>query len=378
MAKTLMELAEEFKSLGWSVDLISPEDLLPDLSYDKPWSQIKNQYQDALRQYLHDHAAEYQVVEYDHSYLPYPRKEFCSSTLFVARSQLLAHHLLVIKIPSPSFIDLLTIRSWRTWKIKIRSLLKYKTNLKEQHRAVESAHTTVQEADIIVVLNQADRSELVKRGITAEKIYVVPNAIDKGDLPSLQRSSKSLIHSNQVAFIGTFDFRKGALDFPKIVSIIHRQIPDTRFRLIGTKGLYLDKDQVLSFFPRKLKPYIEVIPTFEPEQLSCLLKPCSIGIFPSYLEGFGLGILEMLTASIPVIAYDVPGPSMMLSKEYLVAPGDILSMTQKVIDLLINQDKLEAARKWAKSRSEDFRWNQIAQITSQIYIDNWQKIQAKY
>jgi hypothetical protein len=53
-------------------------------------------------------------------------------------------------------------------------------------------------------------------------------------------------------------------------------------------------------------------------------------------------------------------------------------MTQKVIDLLINQDKLEAARKWAKSRSEDFRWNQIAQITSQIYIDNWQKIQAKY
>mgnify|MGYP002785256976 FL=1 len=77
----------------------------------------------------------------------------------------------------------------------------------------------------------------------------------------------------------------------------------------------------------------------------------------------------MLAASIPVIAYNAPGPPMMLPSEYLVAPGDTDSMSAKVIDLLKDIKKLAQARVWAKERSQEFCWQKIAEKTSQIYLE---------
>jgi glycosyltransferase involved in cell wall biosynthesis len=87
------------------------------------------------------------------------------------------------------------------------------------------------------------------------------------------------------------------------------------------------------------------------------------------LEGFGFGVLEMLAASIPVIAYDSPGPPMMLPPQYLVPKGDIKSMSGKVINLLHNRKKLDNARIWAKQQSKQFNWQTIAKITRETYLN---------
>jgi len=84
----------------------------------------------------------------------------------------------------------------------------------------------------------------------------------------------------------------------------------------------------------------------------------------------------MLAASIPVIAYNAPGPPMMLPSEYLVSPGDTESMSAKVIDLLKDKSKLAQARVWAKERSQKFCWQEIAKHTSQTYLEYWQRKQA--
>ena len=78
----------------------------------------------------------------------------------------------------------------------------------------------------------------------------------------------------------------------------------------------------MNYFPKKLRGYIEVIPQFHPDELPILLSSCSLGIFPSYLEGFAFGVLEMLAAALPVIAYDTPGAPMMVPEQYLV-PSDV-------------------------------------------------------
>ena len=377
MAKALIELAEELELLGWSVDMLSPDDLLPAELKGKPWNQVRWHYQEALKQYLQLHAAKYNVVEYDHSYLPYPRDEFSSDTLMVARSQLLVHHLETIQIPSPSISDLIRIHSWHTWKIKIRSFLKKHEDFRSRRKALENAQLTIHEADITIVLNQIDRSELLRQGISSERIYVIPNGLSAKFRALFHNISTDLPEEQRIVFIGTFDFRKGALDFPEIVRIIHDRIPSIKFRLIGTKGLYSHPKQVLALFPNYLRPHIEVIPAFQPKELPSLLSSCSIGVFPSYLEGFGLGVLEMLAASLPVIAYDAPGPPMMLPPDYLVAPGDTQGMSNKVVDLLQNPEKLKLARTWSKEQSLKFSWEQIARQTSQIYQKNWQMKQIK-
>jgi glycosyltransferase involved in cell wall biosynthesis len=159
------------------------------------------------------------------------------------------------------------------------------------------------------------------------------------------------------------------------VKHIIKSVPDVSFRLLGTVR---SEDDVLAFFQQEDRGRLEIIPQYNPDKLPGLLAPCSVGIFPSYIEGFGFGVLEMLAASIPVIAYNSPGPPMMLPPDWLVPRGDTRAMSARVVDLLLDNRRLIQARAEAKRRSEEFCWKTIARQTSEIYFQRWQKKQAGY
>lgn len=355
MARALLALSVEFKNLGWEVSLISSDELSEN-------NQAKFDYAEALRRYLCRHAADYDVIEYDHSYLPFPRAEFASQTLFVARSQLLAHHFSDIQIPAE-----------RHWLSQISALIRARSSKKQGQESLRRAQITVSEADLVVVLNQADQSILAKHGIHPEKIFVIPNGLSSSERQRLDAASWGAKSLPMVGFLGSFYPRKGTADFPVILKHIADQVPEVAFRLLGTSRAV---HRTYALLPRSLRHRIEIYPEFAPEDLPGLLAPCSVGIFPSYIEGFGLAVLEMLAASIPVIAYDAPGPPMMLDPEYLVPPGDAAGIAQKVVNLLQNPDRLSQARIWAKERSQQFCWRQIAQHTSEIYIEHWRRKQV--
>jgi glycosyltransferase involved in cell wall biosynthesis len=107
--------------------------------------------------------------------------------------------------------------------------------------------------------------------------------------------------------------------------------------------------------------------------LPCLLSDCSVGVFPSYLEGFPFGVLEMLSASIPVFAYKVPGPSMMLEQQYLIPVGNYESLSNGVIKLLKNPQRLAQSRVQARARSHYFSWERTARELNTIYLENLEK-----
>ena len=183
-----------------------------------------------------------------------------------------------------------------------------------------------------------------------------------------------------VAFVGTFDYRKGANEFPEIVASVSASVPSVKFRLLGTAGMFEDAEQVLAHFPRRSRHRIEVVPKFRPEDLPSLLAPCSAGIFPSYIEGFPFGVLEMLAASLPVFAYDVPGPRETLPVEHLTPPGDAQSMGLKVANLLTDHAKLSAARHEAKKKSQQYTWAEAAKTTHEIYtglLSNRSSVQSR-
>jgi glycosyltransferase involved in cell wall biosynthesis len=351
-ARTLLALSTEFQNLGWEVKIISPADTLDN-------HQQGGDSAAGLRQYLLNHASEYDVVEYDHSYLPFPRTEFAENTLFVARSQLLGHHFATIAIPAE-----------RRWQSRIRAFLGKSAERNRQQKNFDRAHTTISESDVAVVLNYDDQEILMKYGIDPEKIHVIPNGLSSLQMQQFDQVSAAVPSAPKVAFIGTFCPRKGSTDFTAIIKEISRHVPEVSFRFLGTT---FAREKVLSYFPKYLRSRIEVYPDFEPDDLPNLLQVCSVGMFPSYIEGFGLAVLEMLAASIPVIAYNAPGPPMMLDARYLVPRGDPVAMAEKIIGLLQDSDQLASSRYWARQRSKDFCWQQVAKETSDIYLSCAQK-----
>jgi len=344
-SKNVIELAEALEGLGWQCDLISPKQLSPD----------SGSFAVKLKEYLINHASEYDVVDYDHASLPYDRATFDSATLFVARVFLLAQHFEHIKISIPNNL-----------RGKIGFLIKGRSRQAQLQQWIRDAVATTEAADLINVSNDDDRTELMRRGIPQSKISVIPLGISDQLRPLFDQVSSTIPEQPIVAFVGTFDPRKGSNDFPQIMNLIIKAVPNVKFLLLGSQ--YKNEAQVLAGFKRQLWPYITVIPRFAPEDLPQLLAPCSVGIFPSYIEGFGFGVLEMLAASMPVIAYDAPGPPMMLPPEYLVPRGDIQGMATKVLTLLRDHQKLHGARVWAKARSQVFTAQRTAELNHQSYL----------
>lgn len=357
-AKVIVELAEEMQNLGWKYDIVTPSDFPAGAPGVKA-------FEDSLRGYLRERAGDYDVVDYDHGYLPFPRSEFCGETLFVARSVLLAHHF--ERIPVPIGRDL---------KAQARWLLTLPKDRAFRHANTRRAHETVKQADVVNVPSEHDRDELVQCGIPAEKIVVIPFGIDTARRQLFNAVPSDVPATPRVGFVGTFDYRKGAREMPEIFRTIAKDVPFVRFRLLGTSSRFKTEQEVLAHFHPSIRPKIEVIPKFDPNALPDLLSQCSVGVFPSYIEGMPFAVLEMLSASMPVIAYDAPGPPVMLSREYLVKRGDAQGMAKKVVALLRDRDALLTARRWSRARSTEFTWSRAAALTDEAYRTQLQKLRG--
>src|SRR5687767_10241559 len=90
-AKVYIEMSKAFEALGWDVTIISPDEIGHGILSNLPEASKLKQYSVALNDYLIKHAKDYDVVEYEHLYLPFPRSNYPKKTLMVARSILLTH-----------------------------------------------------------------------------------------------------------------------------------------------------------------------------------------------------------------------------------------------------------------------------------------------
>lgn len=351
----VLELAAALRPSGVDCDFVCPQSL--GLSFESPQTQEEiRTYSDTLGKHLQDHAGDYDVVDVDHCFLPFERRRFSPRPLLVARSVLLVHHLAKIRFPINKGL-----------RARIGHLINGRKRTRIFQSLVAYAERTLRSADLINVSNTDDRDELIRCGHPSSKIIVLPFGITTAQYQRFQASSLTKPSQPVITFVGTFDQRKGSVEFPEIVRDICTQIPDARFKIIGSR--YKDADAVLRSFPSSLRDRLEIIPVYEPEELPGYLASCSIGIFPSYLEGFGIGVLEMLAAGLPVVAYRVPGPPMMLTEELMVASGDFHSLARRVVEILRSPATLKASQNWARQRASEFLWPNIAESTLRLYSE---------
>jgi glycosyltransferase involved in cell wall biosynthesis len=172
----------------------------------------------------------------------------------------------------------------------------------------------------------------------------------------------------KIVFIGMWSVRKGAKDWGQIIRQIRARMPDACFLFLGTmietKNVWND----LGFGPAD---FIEVVPQFDPGDLPQLLSDGAVGAFPSYVEGFGMAVVEQLAAGLPTVAYDAPGPRDILREalpELLAAPGDTARFSEIVCEIFQRGSARyqELSERSAQTASR-FSWPIIARDTAAEY-----------
>ena len=213
-SKAIIELAAAMELLGCRCRLAADDEICPDIRrYGAARGSLA--FSLALARFVRSHGSEFDVVDYDHAALPFARSGFPASTLLVARSALLNHQFERIRIPR-----LGGARAWAGAALKGPSRYGYmKLNVWRSTR-------TIREADLVNVNNDYDRAELVRRGFEQEKIVVVPLGLTESRLASFESAGRATTAEPRVAFIGTFDARKGARDFPEIVQRVREHDSD--------------------------------------------------------------------------------------------------------------------------------------------------------
>jgi len=355
-----LEVADALRELGWEASFVGPSEVAaPSAPADLFGQPV------FLREYLRRHAAAFDVVEYEHHQLPFPRADFPPHVLFVARSVLLTH---CQATHVPPLVP--TLRG------RLVGLARSRSVAAMLRRVLENANLTMAAADLVNVCND-DELAVVRAAGHTKKALLLPFGLTASRRAELGAAASEPAETPIIAFIGTFDPRKGMAEFADIVKTVLAARPDARFKLIGTGGLVPDREGVLRFFPRALRPRVEVIPAFEPSEVGALLRGSWLGIFPSHCEGFPFGLLELLAAGLPVLAYRAPGAPMLLPDELLVERGAGVELGRRVTALLADRPHLSELRAWATRRATEFPWRDVALATAKAYKERLAVLRAR-
>lgn len=354
--KVVIELAEAINRIGHFATVVGPKEIERFLLQN--FIPIEKTYASNINKYLQVVAENYDIIDVDANYLyDYQTIKGKGGPLIVTRSVLFIPHLQIIKWPQV-----------KTYKNKIGEFIRKMRYGNLQELKIIRFYQSLKKADLINVSNHKDVEMLLSDGFPRDNIIQIPYGLSDAKRKSLNKLANLPKKGNKIAFIGTFDFRKGCLDIVKIFTEIKKQIPDAELSLLGTKGLFQTRKKVFSFFPKSLRNSVTVIPEFQESDLPELLKEFKVGLFPSYLEGFGFSVIELFSAGIPVIAYDAPGPSSILSDQFLVPPGDWISMAKKLIFYLKNDNERKQVQNYFIQSSGRYDWKDIAKATVEEYI----------
>src|ERR1700737_5233740 len=158
--------------------------------------------------------------------------------------------------------------------------------------------------------------------------------------------------------------RKGARDWTEIIRHVRSVILDAQFTFLGTMT---DEATVLKDLRLSGSDGVRCVATYNPEEPPRLLAPCVVGLFPSYIEGFGIAVLEQLACGIPTVAYDVPGPRQIFGAnqtKLLTPAGDTKAMADRALEILgMSATDYSVLSTHGRSIAGQFRWEEIAADT---------------
>jgi glycosyltransferase involved in cell wall biosynthesis len=187
------------------------------------------------------------------------------------------------------------------------------------------------------------------------------------------------IEDEFILFVGTIEPRKNLLTLVRAFTEILRHTPlCPQLVIVGREGWL--SDDLHSFIERSGIRERLLLTGYLPEQdLAALYSSCSLCVYPSLYEGFGLPPLEAMACGAPVITSNIPTiVETVEASARLVSPTDMRALASAIVELLGD----EAARRRLSSaglaRAAQFSWERTARQTLDVYREAlWRKERAK-
>jgi glycosyltransferase involved in cell wall biosynthesis len=359
-ARVWFELSEQWKKAGHEIDRFCLSDAFPKPTRSRAlsaWRQAIFPWRAA--RYVRRNGRKYDVIDCLIGTLPFSKKSLRFDGLLVGRS-------IGLYLAYDEFIQF----SRRRWpdqpRGKFLGRLFYTFTSWLLRRTADRALVY---CDLFNVPNAEEKRPLEK--CSTVPTIVLPYGLNEAGRAALAGAARSVserLGKKEICFLGMWGVRKGSRDWPEIVRGIADSIPSVRFAFLGTMT---DEQTVFHDLRLSSNESIRCLTSYDPKELPQLVGGSAVGLFPSYIEGFGISVLEQLASGIPTIAYDVPGPRHIFDghgPEFLVPAGNVKAMVERALEILrMNENDYTALSTRCRQIAAQFRWEQIAADTIQEY-----------
>ncbi len=239
---------------------------------------------------------------------------------------------------------------------------------------------TLVEADHIFAISESTRQDVIKHlGVYPEKITNVGAGVDSIFLKPLnfdQRMEWSSflqqefkISKKFVLYLGGGDIRKGISEVIKAFTNLSKLLSEEYQLVIAGKLLPVEKRHYseigLKHGIRKSLVFTNFV---SDDVLVALYSLCSLFVYPSKYEGFGLPLLEAMTCGSPVITTNVSSlPEVVGDAGICVEPGSVEQLSKEMNRVLMDKE----LRFWMSRRSieqaKKFTWENVATKVLNVY-----------
>lgn len=356
------ELSEQWKKAGHKIDKFCLSDAFPQPTSSPAlyvWRQIIFPYRAA--RYVRSHASEFNVIDCLIGTLPFSKTSLGFGGVLIGRS-------IGLYLAYTDFVRSSRQR-WRDQpRGKLLGRLFYPFTSWLLRRSADRA---LAHCDYFNVPNE-DEKQALERRCPGARIIVQPyglNEVERVGFANAAQPAGTRLARKELCFVGMWSVRKGSRDWPDIVRAVWNSIPGALFAFLGT---VTDEETVLRDLGLSPRESIRCVTSYDPRELPQLLGSCTVGLFPSYIEGLPHSVIEQLAAGIPTIAYDVPGPRHIFagpaSARFLVPAGDTKAMAARAIEVLrMNENDYATLSTKCRQIADQFRWEQIAANTAREY-----------
>lgn len=197
------------------------------------------------------------------------------------------------------------------------------------------------------------RRKLIAAGFDADKISVIPNAVDLG-------AGGEYVQGGYVAYCGRLSYEKG---YDRLIEVARRH-PEIEFRFAGAQRLPDDQP---------LPDNVRLLGYVSGEQLEAFYRDCRFVVMPSRCyEGFPMAILEAAQYSKPTVGPDHGGFTEIIGRGdeaigRLFEPSSVDDLERQIVELWNSPDQVRVLGLNARTKLQ-------RQYSSEVIYNQWKKL----
>ncbi len=224
-------------------------------------------------------------------------------------------------------------------------------------RAHVPFRATMRFASGIWCVSRVDTNYYVERyGVPREQVEYIPHAIE----PSFFEPLETLRQAAQIAFVGSWIYRKGKDVLAGAMGKAVRRRPDVTLVVAGTLGT---EDEVRAAMPDVPAERLRVVPHFDDAALRTLYHESTFLVLPSRLEGMPFAMLEAMACGCPTLAAANSGMIDAIAdgeNGWLMNTFAPDAWASRIVDLLSKRERLDAVSRCARKHAESFRLGSLS------------------